>query len=83
MPFFGLTPFLQPGESEEPGESEGVNALLRAYSISTNCVDSYNINGHSVSMPFFGLTPFLQYPLGALCLCGFPDPFLQVIHRIF
>jgi len=42
-----------------------------------------NIRRQNVSMPFIGLTPFLRYPLGSLCLCGFPDLFLQVIHRIF
>ena len=34
-------------------------------------------------MPCVGLIPFLRYPLETLCLYGFPDPFLQVIHRIF
>ena len=33
--------------------------------------------------PTSGFLHFYGTPPETLCLCGFPDPFLQVIHRIF
>lgn len=38
---------------------------------------------NNMSILYFRLTSFPRYPLGILCLCGFPDPFLPIIHRIF
>ena len=83
MPYLGLTPFLPTEAVIKYGRHFGVNALPRAYSISTAEAISYVFVQVLVSMPYLGLTPFLRYPLETLCLCGFPDPFLQVIHRIF
>ena len=55
------------------------SGLLHFYKVGSKSVSII----WGVSMPFIRLTPFLRYPLEPLCLCGFPDLFLQVIHRIF
>ena len=83
MPFIRLTPFLLNFSGTEVKNYVGVNALHQAYSISTPLSKKESTRSYSVSMPFIRLTPFLRYPLEPLCLCGFPDLFLQVIHRIF
>ena len=64
MPCFGLSPFLQPRvEMEELLVVRGVNALLRAFSISTQSQEN-GVERKLVSMPCFGLSPFLRYPSG-------------------
>ena len=64
-------------------DKKSVNALSRAYFISTTSKEVETYSEEIVSMPCLGLTSFLRYLLETLCLCGFPAPFLQVIHRIF
>ena len=60
MPFIGLSPFLQRKDILKKMLITSVNALYRAFSISTHYFSVWN-NGHkSVSMPFIGLSPFLQ-----------------------
>ena len=60
MPFNGLTSFLQLCHISGNGRLNGVNALQRAYIIST-CHPAGFIGGaEDVSMPFNGLTSFLQ-----------------------
>ena len=60
MPCFGLSPFLPKKLGSWHLYSSCVNALLRAFSIST--LDSNGtLDGEKfVSMPCFGLSPFLQ-----------------------
>ena len=41
-----------------------VNALYRAFSISTGKFSQRNFKNKKVSMPFIGLSPFLRSPLG-------------------
>ena len=59
MPFNGLTLFLQVLTYKNIKEKNGVNALQRAYSISTGgWTNSLGVQ-NEVSMPFNGLHPFL------------------------
>ena len=59
MPLIGLIPFLQNGEISNDEQETGVNALNRAYPISTLNLRSLRCQ-HRVSMPLIGLIPFLQ-----------------------
>ena len=59
MPFFGLSPFLQETVYSLHAGTECVNALLRAFSISTVAKQKMSKDKKEVSMPFFGLSPFL------------------------
>ena len=61
----------------------GVNALLRAFSISTVDKDIIAGSYFLCQCPASGFLHFYSTPPEPLCLCGFPAPFLQVIHRIF
>ena len=77
MPFFGLTPFLRISNRSYAPSQHSVNALLRAYSISTKCCKCHRQWKYRVSMPFFGLTPFLLICLVlfsiAACMCQCPS----------
>ena len=61
----------------------GVNALPRAFLISTHYWNSPNAKHEFVSMPYLGPSSFLRYALGTRINTGLPGSFLQVIHRIF
>ncbi len=60
MPFIGLSPFLQSINYLKKKERRRVNALYRAFSISTIVfILMLMIHIIYVSMPFIGLSPFL------------------------
>ena len=60
MPYIGLTPFLPQNRINSLKMSvECVNALYRAYSISTKTKKTDYASIKLVSMPYIGLTPFL------------------------
>ncbi len=63
MPYIGLIPFLRKEENEENFKGTCVNALHRAYPISTPKMTAMWFMFFTVSMPYIGLIPFLQYPL--------------------
>ena len=78
MPCVGLTSFLQSLTAVESLMDRCVNALCRAYLISTNEWHRVRIRIRRVSMPCVGLTSFLQrtsfsnreekiYSVNALC----------------
>ena len=60
MPFIGLTPFLPQNGLVIVNATDRVNALHRAYSISTREAVMLCLKEPDVSMPFIGLTPFLH-----------------------
>lgn len=63
--------------------SFSIHALHRAYFISTLYNQEQEIVLELCQCPQSGLLHFYGTPLETLYLCGFPEPFLQVIHRIF
>ena len=63
MPFIGLSPFLQRTKERQLIKQQCVNALYRAFSISTKGNGGNMVKEIAVSMPFIGLSPFLRSPL--------------------
>ncbi len=59
MPYIGLIPFLQRHCKRMRTFGDCVNALHRAYPISTRCVGINSLAKVIVSMPYIGLIPFL------------------------
>ena len=59
MPLLGLIPFLQIIETLYYDADYCVNALTRAYPISTVSAINIQILNDTVSMPLLGLIPFL------------------------
>ena len=64
MPFIELSPFLHNGDESMTFKIKSVNALYRAFSISTVVAAYEPYEEDGVSMPFIGLSPFLRSPLG-------------------
>ncbi len=62
MPLVGLIPFLLDEPVEFAKLYKGVNALNRAYPISTYQYSLTDAEVEGVSMPLIGLIPFLRYP---------------------
>ena len=60
MPFFGLTPFLQHDAERSEKNPECVNALLRAYSISTTDDDNPYQTSSVCQCPSSGLLHFYE-----------------------
>ncbi len=85
MPYIGLIPFLLMTNWQKNLKAEGVNALHRAYPISTLRRGFLRSHLYVVSMPYIGLIPFLlsdvyneshQYKVVSMPYIGL-IPFLQ------